>query len=374
MLQNFWYGKRVLISGGDGFVASNLASHLIKQKANVVIAVRHIRPIKTFDLLTVGDNMPDFEMNDLSDFIYVQKLCNRHQIDTIFHLAASAIVSDASNAPMTTFWNNIIPTLNLLETARINKIPRILIASSDKSYGDHADSDDPERIPYREVHALRGMDVYSSSKVCADIISQTYALQYKLPVIVVRSCNIYGPGDLNFTRLIPRTILRLLSDSQPVINEGNQEVKREYIYIDDLVKAYQFLAEHVGRHYKEEIPRFGRKTYGWIAYNVGSYAGPSGPPNTPHVFRPEKCPNIRSVIQVIDEIKKKLDKKDFENKVIPKSENFIEIPDQYLDSSKLLKIGFKTEIDFNKGLDRTIEWYKKHKDYLLQLGYKYLKD
>ena len=152
----------------------------------------------------------------------------------------------------------------------------MLIASTDKSYGDHADADDPEPLPYQEAHALRGMDVYSASKASADLIAQTYGFQFKVPALIVRSCNIYGAGDLNFSRLIPRTSLRLLNGKPPVINLGNADVLREYIYIDDLVNAYMFLAENVERHYSGEIPRSGRSTYGWAAYNVGSFTSTSG--------------------------------------------------------------------------------------------------
>ena len=245
----FWFGKRVLITGGDGFVASNMALELLRRDANVTLVVRHHRPVSTLAMLGRPENGADLEHSDLMNFIEVQKICNRHQIDTIFHLAASAVVGEAANAPISTCENNIIPTLNLLEAARINNIPRVLVASTDKSYGDHADADDPERIPYTESFALRGLDVYSASKVCADMIAQTYAFQFKLPVLVVRPCNIYGPGDLNFTRLIPRTILRLMQQrSQPVINQGNDHVLREFIYIDDLVQSYLFLGEHLERY------------------------------------------------------------------------------------------------------------------------------
>src|SRR5262249_29001597 len=155
-------------------------------------------------------------------------------------------------------------------------------------------------------------------------------------VLVVRSCNIYGPGDLNFTRLIPRTILRLLSDQKPIIHEGNARVLREYVYIDDVVEAYQFLAERVEQHYQSDMPRSGRATYGWSAYNVGSYA-PRGS------FHVEDCANIRSVSQVIQAITKKMARERLSPEVIPKDENFIEIPDQYLDSSKLIQLGYKTK-------------------------------
>lgn len=358
-MNDFWYGKRVLITGGDGFVASNLADSLMRRGALVTVTVRHVKPVPT-NMLLDFENRPDLEICEMDDFTQVQRLCNRHQIDTIFHLAASAIVGDAANAPMSTLQNNILPTLNLLEAARINGIPRVLFASTDKSYGDHADADDPEPLPYREGHALRGMDVYSASKACADLITQTYGFQFKVPALIVRSCNIYGAGDLNFSRLIPRTSLRMLNDRQPVINLGNADVLREYIYIDDLVQAYLFLAEHVEDHYDRKIPSTGRATYGWAAYNVGSYTSASG-------GRPEEYSNIKSVRQVIDLIAGICDKQ-VEPVTIPKPDNFIEIPDQFLDSTKLHEFGFRPRIEFEDGLRRTVEWYAEHHDLLSRIG------
>lgn len=362
-VDGFWYGKRVLITGGDGFVASNLAHALMRQGAVVTITIRHSRSEPTADLLGY-DARPDVEVCEMHDLAQVQRVCNRHQIDTIFHLAASAIVSEAANAPMSTFQNNIRPTLNLLEAARINAIPRVLIASTDKSYGDHADVDDPEALPYGEAHALRGMDVYSASKACADLITQTYAFQFKLPALVCRSCNIYGAGDLNFTRLIPRTTLRMLGGKAPVINVGNADVLREYIYIDDLVRAYMFLGENLERHYATEMPRSGRSTYGWAAYNVGSFTTASDKSFSEYS-------NIKSVKQVIETIQSAL-RAETEPVTIPKAQNFIEIPDQFLDSRKLHDFGFKPQIGFGEGIERTIEWYRKHQQLLSKLGARYV--
>ncbi len=175
--KNFWFGKRVLITGGDGFVASHLIKSLINKGAVVVATVLYKKPISTLEIIRG----------------------KRHQIDTIFHLSASSIVSDAANSPFSAIENNVMGTVNILEIARINKIPRVLITSSDKSYGDHA-TDSLENIPYKENYALRGLDVYSASKACADVLAQTYSYQFKVPIIVARSCNIFGPGDLNFPR------------------------------------------------------------------------------------------------------------------------------------------------------------------------------
>jgi len=361
-VDDFWYGKRVLITGGDGFVASNAAETLIRRGAVVTVTVRHQRPAPTSELMNF-DVRPDIEVCEMDDFAEVQRICNRHQIDTIFHLAASAVVGEAANAPMSTFHNNVLPTLNLLEVARVDQIPRVLIASTDKSYGDHADADDPEGLPYREGHALRGMDVYSASKAAADLIAQTYGFQYDVPILIVRSCNIYGAGDLNFSRLIPRTSLRMLNGRPPVINLGNADVLREYIYVDDVVDAYLHLAENVDRHYQGEMPT-GRGTYGWAAYNVGGYT--DGMPV-------EGYSNIRSVRQVINEVADVLGT-NLEPVTIPKPPNFIEIPDQFLDSTKLHEFGYVPKIDFSEGVRRTVEWYKDHQELLTRMGARYVLD
>ena len=360
---DFWYGKRVLITGGDGFVATNMAQTLMRRGAVVTITVRHSRPVPTADL--IGNELrPDIEVCEMLDYPQVQRICNRHQIDTIFHLAASAIVSDAANAPMSTFINNIEPTLNLLEAARINNIPRVIIASTDKSYGDHADADDSEPLPYREQYALRGLDVYSASKAAADLMAQTYAFQFKLPVLVVRSCNIYGPGDLNFSRLIPRTSLRLMAGKAPVINLGNAEVLREYIYVEDLVDAYLYLAENTERHYADPMPSTGRATYGWSAYNVGSFESRTG-------RSVADFSNIQSVIGVIDTLQSVLGTS-FEPETIPNPDKFIEIPDQFLDSGKLHDFGFAPQVEFDEGIKRTVDWYRDHRELLTKLGARYM--
>jgi CDP-glucose 4,6-dehydratase len=295
-------------------------------------------------------------------------VCDRHQVDTIFHLAASAIVSDAANSPVSTIENNVVGTLNILEVARINKIPRVLIVSSDKSYGDHAAQDDVEPIPYHESYALRGLDVYSTSKVCADMLAQTYSYQFKVPALVVRSCNIYGPGDLNYTRLVPKTIMCLLAKMHPVINRGNENVLREYIYVDDVVKAYVFLMEHVKDYYGENncnMPRSGKETYGWAAFNVGTYTEED-------IKNISACEKIKSVKDVISLLRSKIT--DIEPVVVEKPSNFIEIPDQYTDCSKLFKLGFRPSVSFDEGLIRSIDWYKSKYDILKKNAFKYINE
>jgi CDP-glucose 4,6-dehydratase len=364
--KNYWFGKRVLITGADGFVAAHLIKKLLSMDAIVVATVRHNRPLRTLDLIQ-GDNklQPDIEYCDLLDYDEIRRVCDRHQIDTIFHLAATAIVSAAANSPMSTIENNVLGTLNVLEVARVSNIPRVIIASTDKSYGDHA-SDTHEKLPYLESYALRGLDVYSSSKVCADMIAQTYAYQFKLPVMICRSSNIYGPGDLNFTRLIPRTVMRLLSDKAPVINIGNEHVLREYIFVEDVVDAYLLMAEKMSEFYGKDhqnMPQSGTETYGWPAFNVGSYT-------SNELSDIKTCSSIKSVSDLIEILREKV--RDIEPETIPKPANFIEIPDQYIDATKLFSLGFKPKVPFEEGIEKTTAWYKENFSKLEKLAAKYL--
>lgn len=365
--RDFWFGKRVLVTGGDGFTASHLIRELLAREAVVVTTIRHNRPLNTLSLLNNFKKapQPDIEHSNLFNYQELRRLCDRHQIDTIFHLAATTIVSDAANAPLSTTENNIIPTLNLLEIARINKTPRIVIASTDKSYGEH-DYDEIESLPYLENYALRGLDVYSASKVCVDMLAQTYAFQFKMPVMVARSCNIYGPGDTNFTRLIPRSIMRLLAGKAPVINSGNDRVLREYIYVKDEVDAYLLLAEKSDDYYGPEnskMPKSGRIAYGWPAFNIGSY-------NKKEIKKPAQCDKIKSVTDVISILRKKI--ADIKPIIIGRPPQFIEIPDQYADSSKIRGLGFTAKFSFDEGIDESIKWYQKNATILAKNAFKYI--
>lgn len=366
---SFWFGKRVLVTGGDGFLASHLVKALLRDGAVVTITVRHKRPFSTSELLkdfpyNEQEGQADVEHVDLLDFNALRRVCERHQIDTIYHLAASAIVVDAANSPFSSIENNVVGTLNILEVARINKIQRVLIASTDKSYGDHF-NDEKEGLPYRESYALKGLDVYSASKVCADMLAQTYLYQFKVPIIITRACNMFGPGDLNFSRLIPKTIMCLLSGKPPVINEGSANVLREYIYVEKVAKSYMFLMEKVADYYGEDnrnMPRDGKSVYGWAAFNIGSYA-------RSQVSGVSNYANIKSVTEIMNILRARI--ADVAPTVIGRPANFIEIPDQYLDSSKLINLGYQPEINFDQDLATTIEWYRKNHKLLEKIAHKY---
>lgn len=198
------------------------------------------------------------------------------------------------------------------------------------------------------------------------MLAQTYAFQFKMPVMVARSCNIYGPGDTNFTRLIPRSIMRLLAGKAPVINSGNDRVLREYIYVKDEVDAYLLLAEKSDDYYGPEnskMPKSGRIAYGWPAFNIGSY-------NKKEIKKPAQCDKIKSVTDVISILRKKI--ADIKPIIIGRPPQFIEIPDQYADSSKIRGLGFTAKFSFDEGIDESIKWYQKNATILAKNAFKYI--
>ncbi len=342
----FWQNKKVLVTGAGGFVGSGLSRRLVAAGAQVLGISR--RPVT--EALSDLDQQLLVVSGDLANKQFVDDLFAAHAFEAVFHLAASAIVIEAVHHPWETIQNNIQATANILEAVRVHNVPRVVVASSDKAYGDHAE-DEFEQLPFRETYALRGLDIYSATKVCADTLAQAYAFQYKIPIAVVRSCNIYGPGDLNFTRLIPKTIMLLLGGRPPEIKAGHEQVLREYLYIDDAVSAYLLLAERIQDYYarnRAAIPIRGKETYGWWAFNLGSYTAEQ----TQSLAR---CPNIQSVAQVVESLRQSVEGTPA---VIAQAHpQFIEIPNEFLDSSKILQFGFQSSVSFSEGLKRSVQWY-----------------
>ncbi|MEP7347094.1 MAG: GDP-mannose 4,6-dehydratase, partial [Gemmatimonadaceae bacterium] len=193
---------------------------------------------------------------ELEDYMLLLRALNEYEIDTIFHLGAQTIVGTANRSALSTFESNIKGTWTLLEAAREcgARIERVVVASSDKAYGEH------DRLPYTEDAPLMGRYPYDVSKSCADLISQSYYHAFRLPVSVTRCGNLYGGGDLNFNRLIPGTIRSALRGESPVIRSDGTFV-RDYFYVGDAVEAYLQLAERVpGAGFTGEAFNFGTET------------------------------------------------------------------------------------------------------------------
>jgi CDP-glucose 4,6-dehydratase len=231
--KEFWEHKKVFVTGCTGLVGRYLVKELIQLGANVNGLVRNPNaslfqeePYKTMN----------FVRGSLGDFQVIKRAIEDYEIDTVFHIAAQAVVGVANQNPMSTFETNIRGTWNVLEACRHHSVKRVIVTSSEKAYGDQSTH------PYVETLPLQGRYPYDVSKSCADLISNTYYHTYKLPICIIRFGNLYGGGDLNFNRIIPQTIQTILNNKAPVIRSDGSFV-RDFFYIEDAVQAYLLLAE-----------------------------------------------------------------------------------------------------------------------------------
>ena len=322
MKGEFWRGRRVFVTGATGFLGSWLVPELLKGGAEIVILMRDKVPNSLLEIS--GDiNKVNVVRGELENYPLIERILNEYEINTCFHLGAQAIVTVANRSPMSTFESDIRGTWNVLEAARNSKVlERLVIASSDKAYGEH------EKLPYKETARLQAKYPYDVSKTCADMLAQSYFQTYGLPVGITRCGNFYGEGDLNFSRIVPGTIRSLIHNEIPIIRSDGTYV-RDYIYIKDVVRAYMILAENLHRGgVKGEAFNFGTET----------------------------------PISVIDLVTKILDiygKSDIKPKILGSANG--EIKAQYLCSEKAKKIlGWEHGYSLDKGLGETIEAYKNY--------------
>ncbi len=322
----FLKDAKVFVTGATGLLGSHLTRQLVKQGAEVVTLVRDHVPRSIF-----FSPSPDWQLDrkvsmirgEVEDFSLIERTLNEYEIDTVFHLAAQTIVGTANRSPLATFRANIQGTWNILEAARLHqkRVRRIVVASSDKAYGNL------QGEAYDETSPLRGEHPYDVSKSCADLIARSYFVTYGLPVAVTRCGNFFGPGDLNFNRLIPGTALDILRNRPPVIRSDGSYI-RDYIFAEDGAHAYLALAEAMvnGAHSGE-------------AFNF-SYG-------------------LRlSVREVVEKVLQIMNRTDLKPKIL--NEPLKEIPVQCLDSTKAKEIlGWKPQYGFDEGLKATLAWYQE---------------
>ncbi|MDP4101433.1 MAG: GDP-mannose 4,6-dehydratase [Bacillota bacterium] len=317
---SFWKNKNVFVTGCTGLLGSYLVKELIEQGANVTGLVRDHVPQSN---LYQGEHIKKMNIvrGSLEDLAVIERALGEYEIDTVFHLAAQAIVGVANRNPISTFEANILGTWNILEACRKHPlIKRVIVASSDKAYGDQ------ENLPYDENMPLQGKHPYDVSKSCADLISHTYFHTYGLPVCITRCGNLYGGGDLNFNRIIPQTIQLVLNGEAPEIRSDGTFV-RDYFYIEDAVQAYLLLAEKM-----EENNLAGE------AFNFSN--------------------EIQlTVLELVEKILKKMNS-NLKPKVLNQGSN--EIKHQYLSAEKARKLlNWTPAYTIDEGLEKTIEWYTK---------------
>ncbi len=315
----FWKHRSVLVTGATGLLGSELTLRLADAGADVVALVRDGVPQSRFFELGL-DRRVKIVRGDIEDLKILSRCLSEYEVDTVFHLAAQTIVGVAERDPVSTLDANIRGTYMLLEACRHQpKVKRILIASSDKAYGTQ------EKLPYDESTPLQGLAPYDVSKSCADLICTSYHFTYKLPVVVTRCGNFFGPGDLNFNRIIPGTIRSFHYNEAPLIRSDGTYI-RDYIYVGDGALAYIDLAEQM-----EEKNLMGQ------GFNF-SYG--------------EK----RNVLDVVKQVAKVMGKENIKPQVLGQASK--EIPAQYLSSEKAKRIlAWKPTYDFEDGLRQTVPWY-----------------
>jgi CDP-glucose 4,6-dehydratase len=238
MNPTFWRDRPVLVTGATGLVGSWVVKRLLAAGADVVGLVRDWVPqselVRSRDLDRVK-----VVRGDVRDQAGLEAALGEYEIDTVLHLAAQTIVGIANRNPVSTFESNVQGTWALLEACRRSpRVKQIVVASSDKAYGDQ------EQLPYEETTPLQGRHPYDVSKSCADLIAHAYATTYGLPVVITRCGNFYGGGDLNWNRIVPGTIRSLLRGERPVIRSDGLFV-RDYFYVEDGAAAYLLLAEQL---------------------------------------------------------------------------------------------------------------------------------
>lgn len=234
--QNFWLDRPTLVTGATGILGSWLTKQLLEAKADVVCLIRDWVPTSELIQTRLLEKVKVVR-GDIRDQPLLERVLGEYEIDTVFHLAAQTIVTIANRNPVSTFETNIAGTWTLLEACRRSpKVSQIVVASSDKAYGDQ------DHLPYSEDTPLQGRHPYDVSKTCADLITHTYAVSYDLPVVITRCGNFYGGGDLNWNRIVPGTIRSVMRNQRPIIRSDGNFV-RDYFYIEDGAAAYILLAE-----------------------------------------------------------------------------------------------------------------------------------
>ncbi len=317
-----WAAQRVLVTGATGIVGSWLTRDLLARGAQVVALVRdadhHSELYRSGDIgrcFVVGGNVEDFRT--------LERAIIEHEVDSVFHLAAQTIVGTAHRSPLPTFEANIRGTYNLLEACRLHcdLVQRVVVASSDKAYGEQ------DNLPYTEDMPLNGRHPYDVSKSCADALAQTYQHTYGLAVGIARCGNVYGGGDLNWSRIVPGTIRALLGGDRPVIRSDGTYV-RDYIYVKDVARAYIYLAERVAE-----------KEASGQAYN----------------FCADKP---LSVLELVATIQEMMGARGLEPIIADSARG--EIRNQHLSSEKARSaLAWEPEFGLEEGLGETIDWYRE---------------
>jgi CDP-glucose 4,6-dehydratase len=333
MKNNNWFGKNVFITGINGFIGGNLCKKLIMEGANIFGLIRNISKDSFISYEGLTDHVVLIQ-GELDDKDLICRIISEEQINVIFHFAAQVEVGVGMDNPYLTNETNIRGTYTLCEAARLHStnIEAIVIASSDKAYGSY----NKDRMPYKEDYPLLPKYPYDTSKACADMIAQSYANEvYNLPIVITRFCNIYGPGQLNFSAIIPDAISSAFGYSK-FIPRSDGSLIRDFIYVEDVIDLYMLIAI--------ELKKDPARIIGQI-FNAGT--------NSPISMR-ELLKMIYSLIDNMAEYERVL-------KLMKNNITTGEINCQYMDFEKANKFfGWSPTMNLNEGLSQTIKWFDKY--------------
>jgi len=330
---NFWKNKNVFITGVAGFVGSNLAKDLVKNEANVIGLTKN-KKINSLLFYEKIDKKINLVFGDITDKELLKSIFLKYNIEICFHLAAQVEVGSARKYPFLTWETNVRGTYTLLEVIRENKkkLKSIIVASSDKAYGEYP----IKQLPYKEEYELKAKFPYDTSKACADMIAMSYSTKlFKLPIVITRFANIYGPGQLNFTAIIPDLIKCCLLNKKFIVRSNGESI-RDFVYIDDITDLYKTLSKNLYTNPKK---------FSGQVFNAGT--------NIQH--------KIKDIIEkILIYGKKKNEIKDIYKKMKNKKTTG-ELSIQYMDYEKINHyLGWHPKYKFTKTLPALFNWYKKY--------------
>lgn len=319
--KSFWRDRPVLVSGASGFLGGWLVQRLLEQEANLVCLVRDWVPAARLFRERFSDRV-NLVRGDITEQALLERMLGEYEVQTVFHLAAQTIVPIANRNPLSTFESNIRGTWCLLEACRRSPaVKQVVVASSDKAYGEQ------ETLPYSEEMPLQGRFPYDVSKSCSDLISHSYYHTYGLPVAVTRCGNFYGGGDLNWNRIVPGTIRAALRGERPVIRSDGQFI-RDYFYVEDGAAAYMLLAEK-------------------MAADAGLHGQAFNFSNEIQL----------TVLELVEKILKAM-QADLEPLVL--GEASCEIRHQYLSAAEARRLlGWQPLFSLDEALAKTVAWYRR---------------
>jgi len=333
MEKKFWNKKKVLITGVNGFVGSNICKKLISLGANITGLIRN-RNEKTLLFIEKLNKKIILVDGSIDNKETLKRIFLEQDIEICFHLAAQVEVGVARHYPNLTWESNIRGTYNFLEAVREygRSVKSVIVASSDKAYGSYP----PKKMPYKEHYELKAKFPYDVSKACAELITRSYTSElFKLPIVITRFANIYGPGQANFSALIPDCIQSALEYSK-FIPRGNGNNVRDFLYVKDVADLYALIAKKLFLHPKK---------YTGQIFNAGS----------------NKPMKIKDIIKII--FTHANNKKEY-LKIVQKlksKKTIGEIDYQYMGHHKVKKyFGWSPKYDFEKGINETFDWYKEN--------------